>query len=175
MGKKLFSLLLFILILFVAFLFNAQKSNAESPAFEHSASNDAYVYEASGSNLMGYVWTKTGDLINTLKDLCNVKDVVNNPSPQISGISSTFLLKGGSETVSTLFKTLGPGQEILFASHHPWMFLMTLSFGTLLLSLWFLRLSTGVSPPPLGVHPHLSSPALAGSQVGSLVSLGPPL
>lgn len=156
MRKKFFSLILFILILSAAFLFNTQRSNAESPAFEHSASNDAYVYEASGSNLLGFVWTKTGDIVSVFDiDLANQKTKDNktgNPATQTSGISSAFLLKGGSETVSTMFKTLGPGQEILFASHHPWMFLMTLSFGTFLLSLWFLRLSTGVSPPGLDVR-----------------------
>lgn len=153
MKQKLFSLGLFILVFFAAFLINAQRSDAESPAFEYSTSNDAYVYEASGSNLLGYLWTKTGDIVSVFDiNSSNQKTKDNktgNPATQASGISSAFLLKGGSETVSTLFKTLGSGQEILFASHHPWMFLMTLTFGTVLVSLWSLRLSTGVSPPSL--------------------------
>src|SRR3990167_2347574 len=151
MRKKIFSLILFILILFAVFLVNAQRSDAESPAFKHSASNDVYVYEASGSNLLGFVWTKTGDVVSVFDiDSANQKTKDNkagNPATQTFGISSAFLLKAGSETISTIFKTLGPGQEVLQAAHHPWMFLMTLTFGTVLVSLWSLRFSTGVSPP----------------------------
>ncbi len=152
-------------ILFIAYLVFAQNTNADSvedsvyivseTSFEHSQETDLYYeekqesmgYQGSANKLLGYVWTKTGDLVNILKELCVSGFEDTKPLASAQGATLLKLLQGSNELSTSVIKALGPGQEIFQASHHPWIFLMSLSFGTLLLSLWFLRLSTGVSPP----------------------------
>ena len=173
MKKKIFLLILLIPILFIVYLIgpstwlraSAQSISAQDSennsiyivsenSFQYSTENDLYyeehdkrVHQPDANKLLGYVWTKTGDLVNTLKDLCVSGFEETKPLTRAQGPMLLKLLQGPNEISTSVLKTLGPGQEILKAAHHPWIFLMSLSFGTILLSLWFLRLSTGVSPP----------------------------
>lgn len=157
-----FSFIAFILVFFATTAtINAQNIGAiddniyiySENSFENAGRTDLYTYSQVLSNEPALIsfWTKTGKVVSVFDiDAVNQKTKdkkISNPATQAPGISSAVVLKGGTETISTIFQTLGPGQEILHAAHHPWMFLMTLSFGTILLSLWFLRLSTGASPP----------------------------
>ena len=124
-------------------------------SFEYSESNDSYVYPETtiGSNqnkfnkFFGFVWTATGDVVNVLKNLCGINDFNSNePLASVHDISQS-VFKGLNENVWGAVKILGHGKETLIAAGYTWTFLMTLTFGIFFLSLWFLRLSTGVSPP----------------------------
>mgnify|MGYP001582557081 CR=1 FL=1 len=153
--KKFFLLIILAFILSLIFVWNANDVAAASSdfyyssdnSFEHSQENYFYYERVQKDTLLGYVWTKTGDLVNILKELCVSGFEDTKPLASAQGATLLKLLQGSNELSTSVIKALGPGQEIFQASHHPWIFLMSLSFGTLLLSLWFLRLSTGVSPP----------------------------
>lgn len=168
--KKILLLVVLSPLLFLAYLIGAQTTNAQNSqdnsayiisenSFEHSLDTDLYYetvnnpisYQALTNKLLGYVWTKTGDIVSVFDiDSANQKTKDNktgNPATQTSGNSTAYLSAIGFLGASSMAKILGPGHAVFAAAGHPWLFLMTLSFGTLIFSLWFLRLSTGVSPP----------------------------
>lgn len=155
--------LLLIVPVFAVVLFfgNAAGVNAESSeyplyyssenSFENS-NNNLYVYDsqersaAAFGALKHYAWTATGKIINLLDPVTERKE--GQAVFSLASINSLSLKEGakghggfGGEKIIGAFGSLHP------VAGHPWVFVMTLTFGTILLSLWFLRLSTGVSPP----------------------------
>lgn len=167
--RKFVFLVILSPILFIAYLVFAQNINAGSvedsiylvseTSFEHSGDNDdLYTYGAILNDDIAFLtfWTKTGDVVSFL-DIITLQDSNQEKSKKNEGqgilsapsISSLNLKDGGKEHGNSTpeVNALSAAGIVLPIRGHPWMFLMTLTFGTVLVSLWSLRFSTGISPP----------------------------
>lgn len=159
--KKLLLLIVIVFVSGILVLKGAVNVNADSSnyplyyssenSFEYS-NNNSYIYDSQESEtntfgILKYAWTATGEIVNLLDPVTDKKDGQTIFS-FISSINSSSV-KGAAKQQGALFgaKVIGAISEVFAAVGHPWFFLMTLSFGTILLSGWFLRFSTGVSPP----------------------------
>lgn len=170
MRQKILSSIILLPLLPILFLLNApviENDYSLSDSFDYSDGSYLYVHDSDPSEqgvpankingILSYAWTKTGDIVNIF-DVGNLRNLQEGifgnravePVAQTSSASSApLILSVSNGNIGSVAKTLGATSEVFAAVGHPWFFLMTLSFGTVLLSGWFLRLSTGVSPPSL--------------------------
>ena len=170
--KKILLFIAFSIIFIAYFLATSAVAKAQntdsSDSFLHMSSTDSFEYSSNNDDLYTYgailnnekpfltFWTKTGEVVSfleiiALQDSNQEKSNKNEGQGILSApsISSLSLKDGGKEHGNSIgaVNALSAAGIALPTRGHPWMFLMTLTFGTVLVSLWSLRFSTGVSPP----------------------------